>query len=89
MAWDYQRRPAGLHSLLHGMLYQIDSAGALIASFDMNPEIPTAGGYTMGDYAGSEELWVLAQDQPDMVYCWQTSTVALESDTWASIKSMF
>ncbi|RKZ09537.1 hypothetical protein DRQ25_06110 [Candidatus Fermentibacteria bacterium] len=72
-----------------GMLYQIDAAGALITSYDISPESPTAGGCTMADYTVDvDQLWVLAQGDPDGVYCWQT-TVSLERDTWGSIKTVF
>lgn len=72
-----------------GMLYQIDAAGALITSYDLNPESPTSGGCTMADYtADVDQLWVLAQGTPDGVYCWET-TVSLERDTWGSIKTVF
>lgn len=89
-AWDYTNDCLWVSTAsADGMLYQIDPAGALITSYNISPESATAGGCTMGDYAGAEELWVLAQDTPDGVYCWQTSTVALERDTWGSIKSIF
>ncbi len=72
-----------------GMLYQIDDTGALIASYDLSPESPTSGGCTMADYTvDADQLWVLAQGTPDGVYCWEV-TVALERDTWGSIKTVF
>ena len=75
-----------------GMLYQIDAAGALITSYSLLPESAVSGGCTMADFAGTDiqQLWVLSQDDtPDnMVYCWETD-VALERDTWGSIKTVF
>ena len=72
-----------------GMLYQLDAAGALITSYSLLPECETAGGCTMADYTvDADQLWVLAQATPDGVYCWEV-TVALERDTWGSIKTVF
>jgi len=75
-----------------GMLYQYDhSTAALLASYCLSPESVTSGGCTMGDFGtDTEQLWVLSQDDtPDnMVYCWET-VVALERDTWGSIKTVF
>lgn len=72
-----------------GMLYQYDATGTLITSYDLRPESPVSGGCTMADYSVDiDQLWVLSQGTPDMVYCWET-TVALERDTWGSIKTAF
>ena len=72
-----------------GMLYQLDASGVLIATYDLTPESPISGGSTMANYGTDvDQLWVLAQGSPDMVYCWET-TVALERSTWGSIKTIF
>ncbi|MEN8208793.1 MAG: hypothetical protein ABFR50_06045 [Candidatus Fermentibacteria bacterium] len=74
-----------------GVLYQLDPAGALITTYDISPESASSGGCTMADYAGTDidQLWVLAQSTPDGVYCWDVVSVALERDTWGSIKTVF
>ncbi len=71
------------------MLYQIDSNGDLIAAHDYNIEI--AGGCTPGIYSGSydNQLWVLEQGSPDALHCLETAPLALEPDTWGSIKTLF
>ena len=71
-----------------GMLYQIDMTGSLIASWNISPEAATAGGCTMAPYDGAEQLWVLAQDDPDMVYCFKVHE-SLTPSTWGEIKSLF
>ncbi len=72
-----------------GLLYQLDASGVLITSYSLLPESPTAGGCTMADYTVDvDQIWVLAQGTPDAVYCWEV-TVALERDTWGSIKTVF
>ncbi len=72
-----------------GMLYQYNMSGVLMASYDLTPESPTSGGCTMADYTVDiDQLWVLSQGAPDIVYCWETA-VSLERDTWGSIKTVF
>lgn len=73
-----------------GMLYQYDPVGTLLFTYSLLPESPTSGGCTMADFGSSPapQLWVLSQGSPDMVYCWET-VVALERDTWGSIKTVF
>lgn len=90
-AWDYWNDCLWVSTASgDGMLYQIDPAGALIASYSLMPESPTAGGCTMGDFGTlpAPSLWVLAQGTPDAVYCWET-VVSLERDTWGAIKTVF
>lgn len=71
------------------LLYQIDSDGSLIAEHTYNIEI--AGGCTPGIYSGSydNQLWVLEQGDPDALYCYETAPLALEPDSWGSIKTLF
>ncbi len=73
-----------------GMLYQIDTDGTLITSYNIGPESSTSGGSAMADYMSTDvdQLWVLAQATPDGVYCWEV-TVPLERDTWGAIKTLF
>jgi hypothetical protein len=72
-----------------GMLYQIAMDGSLIDSYNIGPEIPMAGGCTPAPYDGNDQLWVLAQDSPDMVYCLEIHEEALSPATWGEIKSLF
>ncbi len=91
LAWDASGNcmwASTANSPADGMLYQIDASGALITTYDLTPELPTAGGCTMADYGSAQELWVLKQSSPDGVYCWQTP-VSLERNTWGSIKTIF
>jgi hypothetical protein len=71
------------------MLYQIDSNGDLISEYFYNIEI--AGGCTPGYYSGSfdNQLWVLEQGTPDALHCYETAPLALESDSWGGIKTLF
>jgi len=72
-----------------GMLYQIGMDGALIESFNISPESATSGGCCMAPYEGQDQLWVLAQDDPDMVYCWEVNPESLSPATWGEIKTLF
>ncbi len=71
------------------MIYQIDSNGDLIAAHSYDIEV--AGGCTLGAYGGSFEnqLWVLEQGSPDALHCLETAPLALEPDSWGSIKTLF
>jgi len=71
-----------------GMLYQIDSDGNLIAAHNISPEVPMAGGCTMAPYDGAQQLWVLSQGDPDMVYCFKVHE-SLTPTTWGDIKTLF
>ena len=72
-----------------GMLYQIGMDGALIDSYNLMPEQDTSGGACMAPYEGQDQLWVLAQDDPDMVYCWEVNPESLSPATWGEIKTLF
>lgn len=73
-----------------GLLYQLNSTtGALIATFNLSPEVATAGGCEMGNYNGQSQLWILAQATPDNIYCLNVRSIALEHQTWGEIKSQF
>ncbi|MBD3278553.1 MAG: hypothetical protein GF388_09650 [Candidatus Aegiribacteria sp.] len=90
-AWDYTNNCLWVSTASSdGMLYQIDDTGTLITTWDLNPEVNMAGGCTMGDYGtDSEELWVLEQGDVDGVYCFETSPLSLQRDTWGAIKTVF
>jgi hypothetical protein len=72
-----------------GALYQLDMTGALIAQYNLLTEVDTAGGCEMAPFGGESQFWVLAQKTPDMVYCFDVRTLALQPETWGSIKTLF
>ena len=71
-----------------GTIYQIGMDGAQIEVFDQTAQGTSPAGADMAPFGGSDKLWVLMQADPDEVYCYQ-SAVALERNSWGSIKSMF
>lgn len=72
-----------------GVLYQLDMTGALITQYNLLSEVDTAGGCEMAPFGGESQFWVLAQKTPDMVYCFDVRTLALQPETWGSIKTLF
>lgn len=72
-----------------GVLYQLDMAGALISQYNLLSEVPSAGGCEMAPFEGNNQLWVLAQADPDMVYCFDVRTLSLTPETWGAIKTLF
>lgn len=72
-----------------GMLYQLNTSGALITTYSISPEAATAGGCEMGSFGGMNQLWVLAQATPDMAYCFNVRSLALDRGTWGEIKTLF
>ncbi|MCD4701257.1 MAG: hypothetical protein K8S24_05295 [Candidatus Aegiribacteria sp.] len=89
-AWDYTNNCLWVSTNAgDNMLYQIDSNGDLIAAHFYSNEY--AGGCTMGSYSGSFEnqLWTLEQGTPDALRCYETAPLALESNSWGGIKTLF
>lgn len=71
-----------------GALYQLDMTGALIAQYNLLSEVDTAGGCEMAPFNGENQFWVLAQADPDMVYCFDVRSLSLAPETWGSIKTL-
>ena len=72
-----------------GALYQIDMDGNLIDTHSILPEVPTAGGCCIAPYDGQDQLWVLAQGDPDEAICFDIHPDALAPATWGEIKTLF
>jgi len=71
-----------------GLLYNLDMEGDLIEIYNLSPEAPTSGGCCTAPFDGAERLWTVAQDDPDMVYCWWSEVPGLHRATWGGIKAL-
>ncbi|MCK5785008.1 MAG: hypothetical protein KAH54_00470 [Candidatus Sabulitectum sp.] len=71
-----------------GILDQIAADGSLIAHHTLSG-LSTMGGATMAGMYPVNELYVLAQGSPDAMHGYDVNPVALQRDTWGSIKVLF
>ncbi|MBD3278382.1 MAG: hypothetical protein GF388_08785 [Candidatus Aegiribacteria sp.] len=72
-----------------GTIYQVAMDGSFMEVFDQSAQGANPAGADMAPYAtDADKLWVLFQADPDMVYCLD-SQVAIQRETWGTIKTMF